>query len=78
VNPRAGLHDVEKKHSGSYRGSNSDPSVVQPVASRYIDYVIPALFLVKVHLFCLMCGVLFPAGIEFLSWPALCRDHLLG
>jgi hypothetical protein len=35
--PRAGLDDVEK-----YRDSKSNPSVVQPVASRYTDYSIPA------------------------------------
>jgi hypothetical protein len=41
VGPRAGLDDVEKifDRTGT---RNSDPSVVQPVASRYIDYVIPA------------------------------------
>jgi hypothetical protein len=36
VGPRTGLDDVEK------RDSNSDLSVVQPVASRYTDYAIPA------------------------------------
>jgi hypothetical protein len=37
VNPRAGLDDVEKK-----KFLNSDPSVFQPVASRYTDYPIMA------------------------------------
>jgi hypothetical protein len=32
VDPRAGLDDVEKRKSRPYRDSNSDPSVVQPVA----------------------------------------------
>jgi hypothetical protein len=35
VGPTAGLHDVEEKKSRPYRDSNSDPSAVQPVASRY-------------------------------------------
>jgi hypothetical protein len=42
VGTRAGLDDVEKKNSSPYCDSNSDPSVVQPVASRYIDCAIPA------------------------------------
>jgi hypothetical protein len=29
------------EYSGPYRDSNSDPSVVQPVASRYTEYAIP-------------------------------------
>jgi hypothetical protein len=37
VDPRAGLDDVEKRKFLPYRDSNSDPSVVQPVASPYID-----------------------------------------
>jgi hypothetical protein len=41
VGPRAGLDDVEKILA-PYRDSNSDPLVVQPVASRYTDYAIPA------------------------------------
>jgi hypothetical protein len=35
VDPRTGLDDVEKRKFLPYRDSNSDPSVVQPVASRY-------------------------------------------
>jgi hypothetical protein len=42
VDPRASLDDVEKDNSLPYRGSNSDPSVVHPVASRYSDYAILA------------------------------------
>jgi hypothetical protein len=42
VDPRAGLDDVEKilEPTGT---RNSDPSVVQDVASRYTDYAIPTL-----------------------------------
>jgi hypothetical protein len=36
VDPRASLDDVEK------RDSNSDPSIVQPVAILCTDYAIPA------------------------------------
>jgi hypothetical protein len=38
VNPRAGLDELEKKNSWPYR--DSDPLVVQPVATRCTDYVI--------------------------------------
>jgi hypothetical protein len=41
VDPRAGLDDVEKRKFLTYRDSNSDPSVVQPVSSRYTDYASP-------------------------------------
>jgi hypothetical protein len=34
VNPRVGLDDVEKRKFLPLPDSNSDPSVVQPVASR--------------------------------------------
>jgi hypothetical protein len=37
VDPRTGLDDVEKRKFLTYRDSNSDPSAVQPVASRYTD-----------------------------------------
>jgi hypothetical protein len=42
VGLRADLDDVEKREFFTYRDSNSDLSVVQPVASRYTDYAIPA------------------------------------
>jgi hypothetical protein len=42
VGPRTGLDDVKKIKSRSYLDSNSEPSVVQPVANRYIDCDIPA------------------------------------
>jgi hypothetical protein len=42
VNPRAGLNDV-RENSWPHRDSNYDPSVGQPVASRYTDWAIPAL-----------------------------------
>jgi hypothetical protein len=41
VGVRAGLDDVEMGTFLCYRDSNSDPLVVQPVASRYTDYDIP-------------------------------------
>jgi hypothetical protein len=37
MGPRTGLDDVKSGKSGPYRNSNSDPSTVQPVASRYTD-----------------------------------------
>jgi hypothetical protein len=37
VNPRASLDDWRSENSCSYLDSNYDPSVVQPIASRYTD-----------------------------------------
>jgi hypothetical protein len=42
LDPRAGLAMWRKENSRTYRYSNSHPSVVQPLASRYADYAIPA------------------------------------
>jgi hypothetical protein len=42
VDPRAGLDP--------HRDLNPDPSVVQPVASRYTDYAIPAPSTLSVHI----------------------------
>jgi hypothetical protein len=42
VDPRVGLDDLKKrKFLPPQRDSNSDPFVVQPIASRYTDYAIP-------------------------------------
>jgi hypothetical protein len=40
LDPRAGLDDVEKRKLLTPRDSNFNPSLVQPVASRYTDYAI--------------------------------------
>jgi hypothetical protein len=41
MDPRAGLDDEERRKYYFYRNSNSDPSTVQPVASRYTDCTLP-------------------------------------
>jgi hypothetical protein len=38
VGPRAGLDDAENRRFLTLLGSNSDPSVVQPVSSRYTHF----------------------------------------
>jgi hypothetical protein len=40
---RAGVDDMEKRKFLTYRDSNFDPWVIQPVASHYTDYVSAAL-----------------------------------
>jgi hypothetical protein len=50
VDPRAGMDDMEKRKFLPYRDSNSDPLVVQPVASRYTCYAIPVLTVSRVCL----------------------------
>jgi hypothetical protein len=42
VGPRAGLDDMGKRKFLTLSGLELEPSVVQPVASRYTDYAIPA------------------------------------
>jgi hypothetical protein len=42
VGPKTGLNDVESEQSFPYWDSNSDLSVVQPVASRYTEWAMPA------------------------------------
>jgi hypothetical protein len=42
VDPRARLDDVEKRKFLTLQELEIRPSVIQPVAGRYIDYVIPA------------------------------------
>jgi hypothetical protein len=43
VDPRVGLDDVEKRKFLTLPHSNSNPSVVQPIASRYTDYAIAVI-----------------------------------
>jgi hypothetical protein len=43
VDPRAGLDDVENRKFLTLPGLELDRSAVQPIASRYIDWAIPAL-----------------------------------
>jgi hypothetical protein len=40
VGPRGDLDDVRRENSWPYRDSNYDPSVIQPLASRYTDVAI--------------------------------------
>jgi hypothetical protein len=42
VDPRAGLDNVRRENFCPHRDSNSDASVVQPVASPYTERAIPA------------------------------------
>jgi hypothetical protein len=42
VGPGAGLDDVEKRKFLTLLGLQLDPSVIQPIASRYTDYTIMA------------------------------------
>jgi hypothetical protein len=60
--PRDGLDDGREK-SWPYRDSNSDPSVVQSVANRYTDCVIPASIEVKMR-----------GSIRLLPSPCLCHS----
>jgi hypothetical protein len=43
MDPRTGLDNTEKRKFLHYRDSNSDPSVVKPIASRYTYYAIPTI-----------------------------------
>jgi hypothetical protein len=49
VDPRVGLDDVERRKFLTLPDSNSNPSVVQPVASRYTHYAIPVPLVYEVE-----------------------------
>jgi hypothetical protein len=66
VHTRAGLDDVEKKKSWPYWDSNWDPSVIQPLASRYIDWGIPAPINIRYNYFYVNFDYLVPG--EFCSF----------
>jgi hypothetical protein len=51
MDPRAGLNDVEKLNLLTYRDSNSNNSVVQPVGSRYTDKL-PQFIVINCSLHC--------------------------
>jgi hypothetical protein len=58
VSPRTGLDDMEKRKFLTYRDSNSDRSVVQPVARRYPGS--PYRTLDKIMMFLIFI---------FITWP---------
>jgi hypothetical protein len=47
VDPWTGVEDMERKNTCSYQDPNSDPWVVQPVATRFTDCTIPAPILLN-------------------------------
>jgi hypothetical protein len=51
-----------RENSWPYRKSNSDPSVVQPVASRYTDWAIP------VPKFCDICSSKWKTEVRIFLW----------
>jgi hypothetical protein len=56
VGPRVGLDDVEKREFLTIPGLElRDPLVVQPVASRYTDYAIPAPYITMVRQLNMIC-----------------------
>jgi hypothetical protein len=70
VGPRADEDNVEKRKFFIHRDSNSDPSVVDPVASRYTDCAISDLqFLVGARNFILLPSVQTGSGIGADSSP---------
>jgi hypothetical protein len=58
VDPRSGLDNWRRENSWHYLDSNSDPSVVQPVASRRTDCSNPAPSCVRYELnFSILCRI---------------------
>jgi hypothetical protein len=51
VDPGAGLDNVEKRKFSTPPDLNSNPSVVQPVASCYTNYAIPRTVLLQLSTF---------------------------
>jgi hypothetical protein len=51
VGTRTSLVHGEEKILSPYRDSNYDPSVVQPVVSRYIDCAIPPCDITEIYIF---------------------------
>jgi hypothetical protein len=70
VNPRAGLDDMEKWKFLPHLDSNTDPSVVQPVISRYTDCAIPALnwYLLSVLIYQNMFSIITLVFWDYVFW----------